>query len=94
MAQNPMDVHLVKIETNHSMPFRFCCNPICQMEIQKRIIYTITSCLPEIYIEWHQLIFRFTPNMKHSLRSYDVKLKNESFGLQYFITDSILTNGY
>ena len=57
MAQNPMDVHLVKIETNHSMPFRFCCNPICQMEIQKRIIYTITSCLPEIYIEWHQLYF-------------------------------------
>ena len=27
------------------------------MEIQKRIIYTITSCLPEIYIEWHQLLF-------------------------------------
>ena len=26
------------------------------MEIQKRIIYTITSCLPGIYIEWHQLL--------------------------------------
>jgi len=30
--------------------------------------------------------------MKHSLRSYDVKMKNESSGLQYFITDNILTN--
>jgi len=25
--------------------------------------------------------------MKHSLRSYDVKMKNESSGLQYFITN-------